>query len=92
MIGGKVSQADIDHIKDKIVDDVHELQALVVDGNIKKNIPKHMDNFRRTSDSSKCMMCSMRRVCAALKKIDGDSQPNPILDTVAGELDHGRLF
>jgi hypothetical protein len=92
MIGGKVSQADIDHIKDKIVDDVHELQALVVDGNIKKNIPKHMDNFRRTSDSSKCMMCSMRRVCAALKKIDGDSQPNPILDTIAWELDHGRLF
>jgi hypothetical protein len=92
MIGGKVSQSDIDHIKDKIVDDVHELQALVVNGNIKNNQPQHVDRFQRTTDTHKCSFCSMRRVCAALKKIDGDSQPNPILDTVAGELDSGRLF
>jgi len=31
MIGGKVSQADIDSIKQKVVDDVQELQSLVVD-------------------------------------------------------------
>src|SRR5690606_19035493 len=80
MIGGKVSQADIDHIKDKIVDDVHQLQALIVDGNIKNNLPQPVDNFQRTTDTHKCSFCSMRRVCAALKKIDKDSTPNPILD------------
>jgi hypothetical protein len=87
-----VSQADIDHIKDKIVDDVHELQALVVDGNIKNNLPQPVDTFQRTTDTHKCSFCSMRRVCAALKKIDGDHRPNPILDALAGELDGGRLF
>lgn len=92
MIGWKVSQSDIDHIKTKIVDDVDELQSLVVDGNIKNNIPQHVDHFRRTSDSSKCSMCSMRRACAALKKIDGDHTPNPILDPLAGQMDSGRLF
>jgi len=92
MIGGKVSQSDIDHIKTKIVGDVHELQSLVVDGNIKNNIPQHVDHFRRTSDSSKCSMCSMRRACAALKKIDGDHTPNPILDPLAGQMDSWRLF
>jgi hypothetical protein len=92
MIGGKVSQADIDHIKDKIVDDVHELQALVVNGNIKANHPQHVDNFLRTTDSHKCQMCSMRRVCAGLKKIDTDNTPNPILDALAEKFDSGRLF
>jgi hypothetical protein len=92
MIGGKVIQSDIDHIKDKIVDDVHELQSLVTDANIKNNIPQHVDRFQRTTDTHKCSFCSMRRVCAALKKIDRDTQPNPILDTIARELDSGRLF
>lgn len=92
MIGGKVSQEDIDHIKQKIVDDVNELQSLVVDGNIKNNTPQHVDAFRRTTDTSKCTNCSMRRACAALKKIDGDDHPNPILDTIAEKLDSGRLF
>lgn len=92
MIGGKVNQTDIDHIKQKVIDDVHELQTLVVDGNIKNNIPEHVDSFQRTADSAKCRLCSMRRVCATLKKIDGDNHPNPILDTLAGELDSGRLF
>ncbi len=87
-----MSQSDIDHIKDKIVDDVHELQALVTNANIKNNIPQHVDNFQRTTDSHKCASCSMRRVCAALKKIDTDNTPNPILDVLAGELDSGRLF
>jgi hypothetical protein len=92
MIGGKVSQSDIDYIRTKIVDDVHELQGLILDGNIKQNIPQHVDRFQRTTDSSKCRLCSMRRVCAKLKKIDGDDHPNPILDPLAEELDSGRLF
>lgn len=92
MVGWKVSQSDIDHIKGKIVDDVHELQSLVVDRNIKNNIPQHVDTFRRTTDTSKCNMCSMRRACAALKKIDGDHTLNPILDPLAGQMDSGRLF
>lgn len=92
MIGWKVSRADIDHIKNKIVDDVHELQALVVNESIKNNIPQHVDTFQRTTDSNKCSSCSMKRVCAALKKIDTDNTPNPILDKLAGELDSGRLF
>jgi hypothetical protein len=92
MIGGKVSQSDIDYIRTKIVDDVHELQGLILDGKIKQNTPQHVDRFQRTTDSSKCRLCSMRRVCAKLKKIDGDDHPNPILDPLAEELDSGRLF
>lgn len=92
MIGGKVSQTDINHIKDKIVDDVHELQALVINGNIKNNLPQNVDIFQRTTDSHKCASCSMRRACAALKKVDGDHTPNPILDPLAGQMDSGRLF
>lgn len=92
MIGGKVSQADIDSIKNKIIDDVHELQELVEDQDIQKNIPKHVDTFQRTIDPNKCITCSFRKACAALKKIDGDATPNPVLDSLMGQRDDGRLF
>jgi hypothetical protein len=92
MIGGKVTQADIDLIKDKIINDVHELQELVEDHDIQKNIPKHVDSFQRTTNTQKCATCSFRKACAALKKIDGDASPNPTLDRLVGESDSGRLF
>jgi len=92
MIGWHVTQADIDSIKQKIINDVRDLQQLVEDEDIEQNIPKHVDSFQRTSDTHKCATCSFRKACAALKKIDGDATPNPILDALAGELDSGRLF
>lgn len=92
MIGGKVTQADIDSIKDKVIDDVHELQELVEDKDIQKNIPKHVDTFQRTINSQKCAICSFRKACASLKKIDGDATQNPILDDLMGQRDDGRLF
>lgn len=80
MIGGKVQQTDIDSIKQKIVDDVHELQSMTIDGNIKNNTPKHIDTFVRTTDTSKCDTCMFKRLCAKLKKIDDENTPNAILD------------
>ena len=92
MIGGKVTQADIDSIKDKIIDDVQELQELVEDKDIQKNIPVHVDDFQRTTNSNKCATCSFRKACAALKKLDGDATENPVLDSLIGQRDDGRLF
>lgn len=92
MIGGKVTQADIDSIKHKIINDIHELQELVEEHDIQKNIPKHVDSFQRTTNIQKCATCSFRNACAALKKIDGDATENPVLDGLIGQRDDGRLF
>ncbi|MFA7298711.1 MAG: PD-(D/E)XK nuclease family protein [Candidatus Absconditabacterales bacterium] len=69
-IGGKIEKADIDHILQKIKDDVEFQKQFLEDGDIIKNQPLSVNNFPRTKSEKKCASCTFRKVCEDLKSFE----------------------
>lgn len=89
--GGVITQNDIDMIQEKIRQDIDRMKNMIVERNGRKNIPQQSTTFARET-ASKCAHCKFRKVCAKLKKIEADTTPNHILDTLAASIDLGWLF
>lgn len=90
--GGVITAQDIANITQTIQSDVQELKSLIQEGNGRKNIPLSSQSFTRTTSTAKCRECRLRKVCAKLKKREGDMTDNHILDLLAGEMDIWWLF
>ncbi len=69
-IGGKVTKADIDHIIEKLKEDVEFQKQFLVDGDIVNNQPLSLDKFPRTKSAKKCASCTFRQVCEELKNFE----------------------
>jgi len=69
-IGGKIEKADIDHIVQKLKEDVEYQKQFVIDGDIIKNQPLAPDQFPRTKSEKKCASCTFRKVCEDLKNFE----------------------
>ena len=69
-IGGKIEKTDIDHIVQKLKDDVEYQKQFLVDSDIIKNEPLSPDNFPRTKSKKKCATCTFRKVCEDLKTFE----------------------
>jgi len=68
--GGKIEKIDIDHIIQKIKDDVEYQRQFLVDGDIVKNEALSSSNFSRTKSEKKCASCTFRKVCEDLKNFE----------------------
>jgi len=68
--GGKVEKADIDHIIEKLKEDVEYQKQFLVDGDIIKNEPLPSVDFPRTKSAKKCASCTFRKVCEDLKSFE----------------------
>lgn len=68
--GGKIQKSDIDHIIQKLIDDVEYQKQFLVDGDIVKNEPLSHEYFPRTKSEKKCASCTFRKVCEDLKKLE----------------------
>lgn len=90
--GGIITPQDIASITQTIQNDVQELKSLIQEGNGRKNIPLPSQSFPRTTSTAKCRECRLRKVCAKLKKREGDMSDNHVLDLLAGEMDIWWLF
>lgn len=69
-IGGKIQKADIDHIIQKLKDDMEYQKQFVIDGDILKNEPLPHQDFPRTTSAKKCVTCTFRKVCEDLKSFE----------------------
>lgn len=69
-IGGKIEKADIDHIIEKLKEDVEFQKQFLEDSDIIKNEPLSPDNFPRTKSEKKCASCTFRKVCEDLKNFE----------------------
>lgn len=69
-IGGKIEKADIDHIIQKLKDDVEFQKQFLEDSDIVRNQPLSPDNFSRTKSEKKCASCTFRKVCEDLKSFE----------------------
>ncbi len=69
-IGGKIEKADIDHIIEKLKEDVEFQKQFLEDSDIIKNQPLTHDHFLRTNSAKKCGSCTFRKVCEDLKSIE----------------------
>ncbi len=68
--GGKIGKEDIDHIIQKLKDDVDYQKQFLVDGDIIRNQAMSPDNFPRTKSEKKCASCTFRKVCEDLKAFE----------------------
>lgn len=69
-IGGKIEKADIDHIVEKLKEDVEYQKQFLEDGDIIKNQPLAPSHFARTNSAKKCASCTFRKVCEDLKAFE----------------------
>jgi len=69
-IGGKIEKADIDHIIEKLKEDVEFQKQFLEDSDIIKNEPLSPDNFPRTKSEKKCASCTFRKVCEDLRNFE----------------------
>ena len=69
-IGGKVEKADIDHIIQKLKEDVEFQKQFLEDNDIVKNQALTPDHFPRTNSAKKCATCTFRKVCEDLKAFE----------------------
>ncbi len=69
-IGGKIEKIDIDHIIQKLKDDMEYQKQFIVDGDIVKNEPLEHTHFPRTTSAKKCATCTFRKVCEDLKNFE----------------------
>ncbi len=69
-IGGKIEKSDIDHIIQKLKDDVEFQKQYLVDNDIINNQPLSPDNFPRVKSAKKCASCTFRKVCEDLKNFE----------------------
>lgn len=69
-IGGKIDASDIDHIIQKLKDDMDYQKQFLVDGDILRNEPLSHDHFPRTNSAKKCASCTFRKVCEDLKSFE----------------------
>lgn len=69
-IGGKVEKADIDHIIQKLKEDVEYQKQFLEDNDIIKNQALAPDHFPRTNSTKKCVTCTFRKVCEDLKNFE----------------------
>ena len=69
-IGGKIEKADIDHIIEKLKEDVEFQKQFLEDSDIIKNQPLTHDHFLRTNSAKKCGSCTFRKVCEDLKSFE----------------------
>lgn len=69
-IGGKIQKEDIDHIIQKLKEDVEFQKQFLVDSDIIKNQPLAPNNFPRTNSAKKCASCTFRKVCEDLKAFE----------------------
>ena len=69
-IGGKIEKADIDHIIEKLKEDVEFQKQFLEDSDIIRNQPLSHDNFPRTNSAKKCATCTFRKVCEDLKALE----------------------
>lgn len=68
--GGKIEKDDIDHIIQKLKEDVEYQKQFLVDGDIIRNQAMSPDNFPRTKSEKKCASCTFRKVCEDLKSFE----------------------
>jgi len=87
-----VVASDVEYIRWKIMDDVMTFSKLLKWEDIVMNKPWDIDRFERTDNVSKCVSCRFRRLCAKLKKVDGDNKSNEVLDNIWFSRDSGALF
>lgn len=69
-IGGKIEKSDIDHIVNKLKEDVEFQKQFLEDGDIIRNQPISPDHFPRTNSAKKCASCTFRKVCEDLKSFE----------------------
>jgi len=69
-IGGKIEKSDIDHIVEKLKEDVEYQKQFLEDGDIIKNQPLAPSHFTRTNSAKKCASCTFRKVCEDLKNFE----------------------
>ena len=69
-IGGKIEKSDIDHIIQKLKDDVEFQKQYLVDNDIINTPPLSPDNFPRVKSAKKCASCTFRKVCEDLKNFE----------------------
>ena len=69
-IGGKIDASDIDHIIQKLKDDMDYQKQFLIDGDILRNEPLSHDHFPRTNSAKKCASCTFRKVCEDLKSFE----------------------
>jgi len=69
-IGGKIGKMDIDHIIQKLKEDMEYQKQFIVDGDIVKNEPLEHTQFPRTTSAKKCASCTFRKVCEDLKSFE----------------------
>jgi hypothetical protein len=67
---GSVEQNDIEHIINKILEDVEYQKQFIVEQDIEKNEPLNHTAFTRTSSEKKCAWCTFRGVCQKLKEVE----------------------
>jgi hypothetical protein len=68
--GGKIGKEDIDHIIQKLKDDVDYQKQFLVDGDIIRNQAMSPDNFPRTKSEKKCASCTFKKVCEDMKAFE----------------------
>lgn len=67
---GTIEQQDIDHIIQKILEDVEYQKQFLVEQDPERNEPLNHTAFTRTSSEKKCIWCTFRQVCQKLKEVE----------------------
>mgnify|MGYP003814458021 CR=1 FL=1 len=67
---GTIEQEDIEHIINKILEDVEYQKQFIVEQDVERNEPLGHTTFTRTSSEKKCAWCTFRSVCQKLKEIE----------------------
>ncbi len=67
---GTIEQTDIDHIINKILEDVEYQKQFIVEQDVERNEPLNHTTFTRTSSEKKCVWCTFRDVCQKLKEVE----------------------
>lgn len=67
---GTIEQEDIDHIINKILEDVEYQKQFIVEQDVERNEPLSHTTFTRTSSEKKCAWCTFRSVCQKLKELE----------------------
>jgi len=70
VLGGEVTQEDIDGVIQKIIQDVDYQKQFIVDQDVVQNIAVSHKNFQRTTSPKKCKSCTFRKVCEELKTLE----------------------
>lgn len=65
-----IKQEDIDHIIQKIMEDIEYQKQFLVEQDIERNEPLNHTAFTRTSNEKKCISCTFRSVCQQLKQTE----------------------